>query len=117
MDVNTIMTIFDLLLWGFLLYSFYVLFATYMKQQRLNSFLHGVEYASKGDGKEERVMIVRSDTVTDRENNSVVLLYDRDHNYLGQGLTEDEAIDNLRKYYPTQTFVIVEPDTKLSDPV
>jgi len=35
---------------------------------------------------------------------------------LDKATTEDEAIDSIRKEYPTETFVLVDADAKLSEP-
>jgi len=117
MDVNTIM-IFDILIFFLFAYAIWTLLGGYLFRQKMAAYVAGVEEAKRSlKPLEEKVMIIKTETVKFDQDKELVLLYDRNDSFLGQGHTEDEAIENIRREFPTETFVLVDSTTKLSDPV
>jgi len=111
------MTFLDLIFFIMLGYLIWNVFASYVLKQKLSAYVAGIEQARAGvNALEEKVMIVKTEIIQFDQDKELVLLYDRNNSFLGQGPTEDEAIDSIRKEYPTETFVLVDADAKLSEP-
>ena len=111
------MTFLDLIFFIMLGYLIWNVFASYVLKQKLSAYVAGIEQARSGvNALEEKVMIVKTEILQFEQDKEIVLLYDRNNSFLGQGNTEDEAIDNIRPRFPTETFVIVDVDTKFSEP-
>jgi hypothetical protein len=68
---------------------------------------------------ERQVLAMRFEHV--KENgHMVVLAYGKNNKFLGQGLTEDDAANNIQVYYPRHKIVVVDEKsaiTKILDPV
>ncbi len=111
------MTFLDLISFILLGYVVWTVVSSYILRQKLSAYVAGVEETRKSDPSlQDTVMIVKTEILQFEQDKEIVLLYDRNNSFLGQGNTEDEAIDNIRPRFPTETFVIVDVDTKFSEP-
>jgi hypothetical protein len=68
---------------------------------------------------ERQVLALRFEHV-DENGHQVVLAYGKNNRFLGQGLTEDDAANNIQVYYPRHKILIVNEKatiTKVLDPL
>jgi hypothetical protein len=68
---------------------------------------------------EKQVLAMRFEHV-EENGHQVVLAYGKNNRFLGQGVTEEEAANNIQVYYPRHKIVIVNEKatiTKILDPL
>lgn len=68
---------------------------------------------------EQHVLALKFEHV-EENGHSVVLAYGKNNKFLGQGLTEEDAANNIQVYYPRHKIVIVNEKatiTKILDPL
>jgi hypothetical protein len=68
---------------------------------------------------ERQVLALRFEHVQEN-GHQVVLAYGKNNRFLGQGLTEDDAANNIQVYYPRHKIVIVNEKstiTKILEPI
>jgi len=104
--------VFFFLLWK-LLESWHLM---HQLKHRINDAIEEAEAMKKI---EKRVMALRFEHI-EENGHKVVLAYGKNHRFLGQGATEEDAMNRIQLYYPRHKILIVNDDsaiTKILDPL
>jgi hypothetical protein len=115
------MNFLDLIFFFLIGYLVWSILTGYVLKQKMTAYIAGATAAASlidsDRPLEEKVMIVKTEIIKINQDKELVLLYDRNDCFLGQGSTEAEAIDSIRRAFPTETLVLVDSFSKLSNPV
>ena len=114
------MDIIDILGWAVFFYLMWQLLGSWIFMQQLKHRINdAVEEAELVREAEKAVLALRFEHV-EENGHRVVLAYGKNNKFLGQGLSEEEAVNNIQIYYPKHKILIVNEKatiTKVLDPL
>jgi len=114
------MDIIDILGWAIFFYLLWQLLGSWIFVQQLKHRINdAVEEAELVREAEKAVLALRFEHVEENDHR-VVLAYGKNNKFLGQGLSEEEAANNIQIYYPKHKILIVNEKatiTKVLDPL
>ena len=114
------MDIIDILGWAVFFYLMWQLLGSWIFMQQLKHRINdAVEEAELVREAEKAVLALRFEHV-EENGHRVVLAYGKNNKFLGQGLSEEEAANNIQIYYPRHKILIVNEKatiTKVLDPL
>jgi len=99
--------------WIFFFYITWQLFKSWFFVQQLkNKIKDAVQEAELVEEIEKRVIALRFEYISHNGNN-VVLAYGKNNKFLGQGLTEEEATNNIQLCYPEHKLLIIDDKSNI----